>query len=98
MHITLFDYNCYKSFLKDWVLKHPNGSRGLYKKLSIDSNVPSVIISQTLSGKRDFTLDQAFAVSKPIGINSDIEWDYFKLLIEKEKVANIVFKKRYKIN
>ncbi len=94
MHLNLFDYDCYKSFLKDWVLKHPNGSRGLYKKLSSDSNVPTVIISQTLSGKREFTLDQAFAVSEHIGVKSDNEWEYFKLLIEKEKVSNLVFKNK----
>lgn len=91
MHINVYEYDCYRAFIKDWVQAHPRGPRGLYTKIAKDSGVPAVIISQTLSGSRNFSMDQAYAVAENVGLVANKQWDYFSLLVERDKSASQSF-------
>ncbi len=93
MSKSIFNYNCYKTYIRDWVQAHPKKGRGLYSKMASCTGIQPVIISQTLSGSRDFSLDQAYLISEFMGIEEGLEWDYLTTLVYKERAATDKLKK-----
>lgn len=60
-------------------------------KLAKYIGVQNVIVSQTLKGSRNFTLDQVHLCTEYLGLEGE-EWTYFMLMFQKEKAGHYKLK------
>lgn len=98
---SLFDYNHYTDFLKDWIKNQPKNGRGIMKTWSELLRVEPSVLSQIISKKRKMNLDQAYELSTFLNL-SEIESEYFFTLIDLEnantyKLRNHLHRKLSKI-
>lgn len=84
--MDIFEYTDYKLFLKNLIESMPRRGHGQFRKLALHLEVNSVVISQILSGDRDFTLEQGLRVAKYYGLD-EMQADYFLLMILKARAA-----------
>lgn len=86
--ISIFDYQDPVEFLKAYVNQlPPRKKRGIYNRLSEAASVFPSYLSQILSGKRQFNLDQALGVGEFLELSTK-EKRYFLLLVEKTRAAS----------
>jgi uncharacterized protein (TIGR02147 family) len=85
--MTLFQYSDYRRYLRDWVRQLPKEGRGEFTKIAKRLGVNTTLISQVLSGTRNFNEEQAFELSTHIG-HSAIETEYFALLVRMERAGS----------
>ncbi len=90
--MILFEYNDYKKYINDWINEQPNHGHGLLRQISLHLRVNSVVMSQVFRGDRDLTLEQALELCLYIGL-TDIERDYFLLLVQKDRAGSDKLKK-----
>lgn len=79
--MDIFKDNNYKNFLHFRLKNLPKNGRGLKTKLAQHLSINSTLVSQILSGDKDFTLEQAQKVAQFLGLQK-IETDYFILLVQ----------------
>lgn len=82
--MTIFQYESYKKFFKDWVFAQPKSGYGQYRQLALFLNLNSVVISQIFNGDRELSLEHAIQLCNFVGL-SDLERDYFLLLVQKDR-------------
>lgn len=92
--MNVFEYTDYKRCVNDWLVEQPKRGYGIASKMAEFLGVNSVLISQTLKGNRDFTLEQAIKLSKFIGL-STLEADYFLLLVSERRAGSHELKQIY---
>ncbi len=90
--MNIFEYRSYKQCINDWIIEQKSGGHGQLRKMSLHLNINSVVMSQVFRGVRELTLEQALGVSEYIGL-TEMERDYFLLLVQKERAANHQLKK-----
>lgn len=83
----IFEHLSYKSYINDLFESMPNKGRGQYKKLSDFLEVSTVVISQTLKGDRDFSVENAFKTTKFLKL-VPFEAQYFLKMVEHEKAGH----------
>lgn len=74
----LFDHLDYRSYVREAVAKQP---RGELTKIANHLRVNTTLISQVMSGERDFSVKQGLELNRYFA-HSDLESDYFLLLIQ----------------
>lgn len=72
----------------------PKNGRGQFLKISKYLSVHSTLVSQILSGHKDFTLEQAFKVCDFFGLN-ELESDYFMLMVQLKKAGTFELEEYY---
>jgi uncharacterized protein (TIGR02147 family) len=85
--MEIFDFDDYKIFLKNEIKKKPNNGHGVLAKLAVHLDINSTLISQILSGDKDFTLEQAKKIADYFSLEK-MELDYFLLLIQIERAGD----------
>lgn len=90
--MNISDFNDYRSYLKAYILSLPKKGRGFSARLSDAIGVSPVIISQVLSDKRSFSLEQASEVANFIGLNR-LEEEYFLELVQFDRAGSHRLKK-----
>lgn len=88
------DHKDYREYLKRYIEKLPKAGRGFSAKLAKAISVSPVIISQVLNGTRSFSMEQAFAVTKELGL-SPLETDYFIHMVNLDRAGNWELKEFY---
>lgn len=78
MKIDLFTYEDYKDYLNDYTQEQ---ERGFKLKLAEAAQCQPSYLSQVLKGSVDFTMEQAFLVSRFLA-HTPVESKYFLLLVE----------------
>lgn len=85
----LYKYDNYLNFLVFFFSKKKQ--RGLKKKAADAMNVNTSFLSHILNGRQNLNEDQAFALSRFIGLSVD-ETNYFLLLTQKERASSSALK------
>lgn len=80
---SIYSFENYRDFLKIWVLNQPKRGRGIYKKWAEILRIEPSALSQVLSGKRSFNLDQGYQLTNELGL-SELDSEYFDVLIQIE--------------
>ncbi|HEX4923122.1 MAG TPA: TIGR02147 family protein [Bdellovibrionales bacterium] len=84
--MSLFTFENYRAYLRAYIRQLPNKGRGELTRIAQHLRVNTTLLSQVLSGGRDFSQEQAFALSEYLG-HSEVEKDYFALLIQAERAG-----------
>ncbi|MBT4762796.1 MAG: TIGR02147 family protein [Bdellovibrionaceae bacterium] len=95
MQKSVFEYNDYKTYIKNRFLEMPKKGRGQFRKLALHLDINSVIISQVLNGDREFNLEQGIEITDYFGF-SDSEKEYFLLLIQFARAGSHRLKENFK--
>lgn len=90
--MTIFEFQDYRVYIRSYIQSLPKNGRGELSKLAKHLNINTTLLSQILAGTRDFTQDQAFALSLYWG-HSELEEEYFSLLIRISRAGTNDFKK-----
>ncbi len=75
----IYDFDDYRKFLQHWL--QAKGKHGILGKWAKAMNISSTLVSFVMSGKKDFTLEQASDLSDYLNLNEQ-ESEYFLLLLE----------------
>ncbi len=92
--MSIFKNSNYKSFLNYYIAHLPKKGRGEMSKISQFLGVSSTLLSQILSGDKNFSLEQAKGVTEYLGL-PEIEADYFILLVHHERAGTTSLKDYY---
>jgi uncharacterized protein (TIGR02147 family) len=90
--MNVFDFRDYKLFLKEWLKAHPKGGRGQLKRLAEGLSVSTTLLSQVLSGDKDFSMETAAEITVYLGLREK-EAEYFLLLVEHQRAGAFRLKK-----
>lgn len=93
--MSVFAHKTYKSFLTDYIEKLPKQGRGELARIATHLSVSSALVSQVISGGKNFTLEQAEGVAAYLGLTS-LEVDYFLLLVNGERAGTLSLKNYYR--
>ncbi|MGZ3797687.1 MAG: TIGR02147 family protein [Pseudobdellovibrionaceae bacterium] len=93
--MNIFEQNDYKEALKLYIRKKEKSvQRGAFKNLAEYLGVHATLVSQILSGTKDFTEEQIFSVCEFFGIPK-LESHYLWILVQIERAGSIKLKKHY---
>lgn len=84
--MDFFQQTDYRQLIKEWVQERPKSGHGQMRKMALHAGINSVVISQVMSGLRDFTLEQALSVAQFMCLPS-LEREYFLLLVQKSRAG-----------
>lgn len=85
-YISIYDYQDYKTFIVDWIELAPNKGRGQRIKLAEALGCQTPFITHVLTGDYHFSLEQAEACSRWMGLNES-DSEFFVLMVLKQKAA-----------
>lgn len=84
--LSIYEYIDYKRYLRDWIKRMPNNGRGQRKQLADAIGCQTPFITHVLSGTYHFSLEQAEAGARWLGLN-DEGTEFFLLLVIKQRSA-----------
>lgn len=85
--MRLFEFADYRDFLRHHIAALPQQGRGFIGRLSEATRINHSIVSQVLSGDRDFTPEQAASVGEFLKLSRS-EQEYFVLLVLRARAGN----------
>lgn len=94
--MSLFDSDDYRAYLKTWIRSLPKNGRGEINKIAGQLGVNPTVVSQTLSGVRDFSSEQTLELTDYMGL-SELEADYFSTLVQIERAGTSKLKDRLRL-
>lgn len=89
--MSFFEENSYRNLIKQHLKSLPKNGRGQLARFAKLLNVNTTLISQVMSGSRDFTYEQALELAQFMGF-SEIEVEYFLTLVQKERAGTTKLK------
>lgn len=92
MSVSIFNHSEYRDFLRAWIAALPQKGRGELAKIARHLEVNTTLLSQIMSGSRDFSLEQALVVGQYFGLNK-LELEYFLNLVQLSRAGNHLLKK-----
>lgn len=93
--MDIFEFNDFREFLKITIKRMPKGGHGQAKLLAEAAGISTAFFSQVLSGKRLLSPEQASLIADKIEL-SEIQAEYFLLLVEIDRSGNQSLLKRLK--
>lgn len=85
--MVIYEFREYKPFLNQFIAQFPKRGRGQARRLADHLGVSSVVISQILSGPRDFSPEQALQVAAYYGFD-EAATEYFYLMVQKARAGH----------
>ncbi len=92
--MRIFEFTNYQVFLRSFIDQQPRKGRGVIKSIAEYINVDPSQVSQILSGKKDFTEEQAILICKYLGQN-EIESDFFLTLVKINRAGSKTLRDHY---
>lgn len=89
-----FDQQNYRILLKTWIKSLPERGYGELSRIAAHLGVNSALISQVFSGKKEFTFEQGFRITKYMGLD-DFQSEYFMALLQRERAGDHEYKKHW---
>jgi uncharacterized protein (TIGR02147 family) len=83
---SIFNYDDYRKYLREWIQKQPKRGRGILTAWSQLLRIETSVMSQILSGKRELTPDQTFELQTFMGLG-ELESDYLNILVQIERAT-----------
>lgn len=93
--MSIFEFSESRTYLRDHLARLPKKGRGELTKIAGHLKINTTLLSQIMSGSRDFTLEQALELSHYLG-HTELETDYFALLIQHERAGTVTLKEHLK--
>jgi uncharacterized protein (TIGR02147 family) len=93
--MTIFELADYKSFLKQKMKLAKSLGRGGMSRLAEHLEVHPTLVSQVISGPKDFTEEQALVIAEYFGLG-ELEKDYFLTLVKIERAGTQHLKNHYR--
>ena len=84
--MSIYIFSDYRAYLRDYIQKLPKKGRGEVGQIARYLRIHSSLISQILSGSKDFSHEQAQDLTSYLGLNT-LETDYFILLVQHSKAG-----------
>lgn len=84
--ISVYDYKDYKQLIKNWIESHSQQTRGLRKSLAAALGCQTPFITHVLTGNYHFSLEQAEACTRWMGLN-DRDSEFFMLLVMRQRAS-----------
>jgi uncharacterized protein (TIGR02147 family) len=95
MALELFNHLEYRDFLRAWIKAQPNQGRGHLSRIARHLEINTTLLSQIMSGSREFTLEQALGLGDYLGLNK-IELEYFLCLVQWARAGNHQLKSHWR--
>ena len=92
--MSIFECLDYRQWFKIWLKKQPKGGHGELSKIARHLNVNSTLISQVLSKKRDFSLEQGYSLCRYFSFN-ELETRFFIALLQIQRAGDFELKKYF---
>lgn len=93
--MNIFEENNYKVILKHYILDESSQPKwGIYKKISDYLNVNPSLVSQVISGSKDFTEEQIITVCEFLGLGK-LESKYLLSLVLISRAGSVSLKKYF---
>lgn len=90
--MSIFEFRDYRIYLKSYIRQLPRKGRGELSKISKHLKVNTTLLSQIMSGLRDFNQEQACSLSAYMA-HTDLEMDYFSLMVQLQRAGTAELKK-----
>lgn len=87
LELNISDFTDYRDYLKAYISALPKQGRGFSAQLAKAISVSPVIISQVLGGTRSFSMEQALATTRELGLSS-IEEEYFLEMVQVDRAGS----------
>lgn len=84
--LSIYEYKDYKQFLLEWMDRAPNKGRGQRRLLADAIGCQTPFVTHVLNGDYHFSLEQAEACSRWLGLG-DAEAEFFVLLVIKHRAG-----------
>ena len=97
--MNIFEFNCYKEIITHLMGQKSKGGRGELAKISKFLNVHSSLISQVMSGSKEFSIEQMLGVTQYFELNES-ESEFLVFILERERAGTQALKKfwQYRID
>lgn len=92
--MVIEDYKNYKEYVSHRISAMPRGGRGEFLKISRFLNVHTSLVSQTINGPKELSLEQAEKLSRYFALNG-IEKDYFLTMVNYSRAGTEDLKEYY---
>lgn len=92
--MDIFEQASYKEAIKLYLRNWGRPIRGAFKNIAEHLGVNPTLVSQVLSGPRDFSEEQMFAVCEYLGL-PQLESQYLMTLLQIERAGTVALKKYY---
>ncbi len=86
MKKSLFEYESYKEYVRDWTKSLPKQGYGTFQRIAKHLGVSSVSVSHVFNGPRDINLEQALELAEFLGLAA-LESEYFQILVQRERAG-----------
>jgi len=93
--MSIFEFSESRVYLRDYVARLPKEGRGELTRIAQRLGINTTLLSQIMSGSRDFTPEQALELSRYLG-HTEIDTDYFGLLVQCERAGSATLKAHLK--
>jgi uncharacterized protein (TIGR02147 family) len=84
MIINIFNFDCYKTYLKEYIQTRPYAGRGLRSQMARHLDIHTAYMSQVINNHAHFTLEQGFKLAEFLAL-TQTETDFLILLIQKDR-------------
>jgi uncharacterized protein (TIGR02147 family) len=91
----IFDFTDYRAFLRETLAKKPRKGRGQLLELAKFLRIHPTVVSQVLSGSRDFTEEQALEIAEFLSLTSHEE-NFLRLLVRHSRSSTAKLKSKLK--
>lgn len=85
--VSIYEFKDYKKFVRDWIANEPHKGRGLRKKLADAVGCQTAFITHVLAGEHNFSLEQAEACARWMGLN-EIDSEFLLLLVMHKRAGS----------
>lgn len=89
--MNIFEHTNYRTYLRDYIKELPRKGRGELSNIAKHLNVNTTLLSQIMSGARDFNQEQTYSLSLYLG-HTELEMEYFSLILQIERASSVEFK------
>jgi hypothetical protein len=83
---SVFEFEDYKTFVRDCVSRTPSGGRGQFRRMAKHLRVHTTLLSHVFRGSKDLTLEQACALGSFLQL-SELDADYLLALVERRRAG-----------
>lgn len=93
--MSIFEYGDYRSYLRAHIRALPRKGRGELSNIAKHLGMNTTLLSQIMSGSRDFNHEQTYSLSLYLG-HMELEMDFFSLLVQIERAGTSELKEHLK--
>ncbi len=94
MKTSIYDFKSYKEYLKAWIGQQPHNGHGSKSVIAKYTQCNPAYVTQVLNGNAHFSLEQIEKLKPILALDED-EFDFFVLLVERERAGTTTLNKYF---